>query len=135
MTVTTSQQRDLPQLKFPADLCLTPDQSKLLCAENRDAVLELAADGRVIALTPTGSETGARNGELFFQLKMFAKRTAQWKAFDSSTGIQLPDGSVVSPDASLVRLDRWEALSAEERRRFAPLCPDLVVEMASPSDF
>ena len=98
-------------------------------------MLELAANGRVIALTPTGSETGARNEELFFQLKLYAKRTAQWKASDSSTGFQLPDGSVVSPDASLVRLDRWEALSAEERRRFAPLCPDLVVELASPSDF
>ena len=85
-------------------------------------------------MTPTGSETGARNGELFFQLKVYAKRTAQWKAFDSSTGFQLPDGSVVSPDASLVRLDRWEALSAEERRRFAPVCPDLVVELARPSD-
>ena len=97
-------------------------------------MLELAADGCVIAMTPIGSETGARSGELFFQLKMYAKRTAQWKAFDRSTGFQLPDGSVVSPDASMVRLDRWEALSAEERRRFAPLCPDLVVELASPSD-
>ena len=85
-------------------------------------------------MTPTGSETGARNGELLFQLKMYAKRTAQWKAFDSYTGLQLPDGSVVSPDAFLVRLDCWEALSAEERRGFAPLCPDLVVELASPSD-
>ena len=134
MTLTTSPHPDLPQLRLPADLRLTPDQFELLCAENRDAVLELAADGRVIAMTPTGSETGARNGELFFQLKLYAKRTAQWKAFDSSTGFQLPDGSVVSPDASLVRLDRWEALSAEERRRFAPVCPDLVVELASPSD-
>ena len=34
---------------------------------------------------------------------------------------------MVSPDASLVRLDRLEALSAEERRRFAPVCPDLVL--------
>lgn len=134
MTLTISPHPDLPQLRFPADLRLTPDQFELLCAENRDAVLELAADGRVIAMTPIGSETGARNGELFFQLKLYAKRTAQWKAFDSSTGFQLPDGSVVSPDASLVRLDRWEALSAEERRRFAPVCPDLVVELASPSD-
>ena len=121
-------------MNFPADLRLTPDQFELLCAENRDAVLELAADGRVIAMTPTGSETGARNEELFFQLKMYAKRTAQWKAFDSSTGFQLPDGSVVSPDASLVRLDRWDAFGAEKRRRFALLCPDLVVELASPSD-
>jgi len=65
---------------------------------------------------------------------VYVKGTAQWKAFDSSTGFPLPDGSVVSPDASLVLLDRWDVLSAEERRRFAPLCPDLVVELASPSD-
>ena len=70
-------------------------------------MLELAADGRVIAMTPAGGETGARNVELFFLLNVYAKRTAQWKAFHSSTGFQLPDGSVVSPDASLVRLDRW----------------------------
>ncbi len=54
--------------------------------------------------------------------------------FDSSSGFRLPDGSVFSPDASLVRLERWHSLSAEQRRGFAPLCPDLVVELASPSD-
>jgi Uma2 family endonuclease len=46
----------------------------------------------------------------------------------------LPDGSVRSPDASLVRLDRWRSLSEAERDGFPPLCPDLVVELASPSD-
>jgi len=54
--------------------------------------------------------------------------------FDSSGGFRLPDGSVFSPDASLVRLERWQALTPEQRRGFAPLCPDLVVELASPSD-
>jgi Uma2 family endonuclease len=124
----------LAPLRFPPDLLLTPDQFALLCAENRDAVLELAADGRVLAMTPTGSETGGRNSELSFQLQRFARSSAGWKAFDSSSGFHLPDGSVYSPDASLVRLDRWQALTPEERRGFAPLCPDLVVELASPSD-
>jgi Uma2 family endonuclease len=41
---------------------------------------------------------------------------------------------VRSPDASVVRLDRWQALSKAEREGFAPLCPDLVVELASPAD-
>ncbi len=41
---------------------------------------------------------------------------------------------MLSPDVSLVRLDRWLALTPEERSGFAPLCPDLVVELASPSD-
>jgi Uma2 family endonuclease len=31
-------------------------------------------------------------------------------------------------------LDRWQALGSAARRGFAPLCPDLVVELASPSD-
>jgi len=121
-------------LRFPSGLRLTPEQFALVCAENREAVLELAADGHVIAITPTGSETSGRNSELVFQLQRFAKAGGAWKVFESSGGFQLPDGSVVSPDASLVRLDRWQALSADERRRFAPLCPDLVVELASPSD-
>lgn len=106
MTLTTSLHPDLPQLGFPADLRLTTDQFELLGAHNRDAVLELAADRRVIAMTPTGGETGVRNGELSFQLMVYSKRTAQWKAFDRSTGFQLPDGSVMSPDASSVRLER-----------------------------
>ncbi|MFM7452662.1 MAG: Uma2 family endonuclease [Cyanobium sp.] len=124
----------LAPLRFPADLRLTPEQFALLCAENREAVLELAADGQVLAMTPTGSETGARNIELAFQLQRYARSGSTWKAFDSSTGFRLPDDSVLSPDASLVRLDRWLALTPEQRRSFAPLCPDLVVEMASPSD-
>ena len=131
MTLTTSP---APALRLPPDLHLTPEQFELVCAENRDAVLELAADGRVIAMTPTGSETGARNSELLFQLKLYTNRVEGWKVFDSSTGFCLPDHSVLSPDASLVRLDRWLALTPEQRRGFAPLCPDLVVELASPSD-
>jgi len=121
-------------LRFPSNLRLTPDQFALLCAENRDAVLELAADGRVLSITPTGSETGARNSRLEMRLLLWADHQGGWKVFGSSTGFRLPDGSVLSPDASLIRLDRWQALTAEERRGFAPLCPDLVVELASPSD-
>lgn len=121
-------------LRFPSNLRLTPDQFALLCAENREAVLELAADGHVLSMTPTGSETGARNSRLKMRLLLWADHQGGWKVFGSSTGFRLPDGSVLSPDASLVRLDRWQALTAEERRGFAPLCPDLVVELASPGD-
>ena len=123
----------LSPLRFPPSLRLKPEQFALLCAENREAVLELAADGRVLAMTPTGSETGGRNSELAFQLQRFARSGSIWKAFDSSTGFRLPDGSVLSPDASLVQINRWQALTPEQRRGFAPLCPDLVVELASPS--
>jgi hypothetical protein len=80
-------------------------------------------------------DTGARNSTLAFLLQLAIRSSGLLlKLFDSSTGFCLGDGSVLSPDAALVNLDRWQALDAAERRGFPPLCPDLVVELASPSD-
>jgi len=125
----------LEPLALPWDLRLSPVQFELVCQANPDAVLELAADGQLIAMTPTGSETGARNSALIVLLGVALRRTGlPLKLFDSSSGFRLDDGSVLSPDASLLPLDRWTALTLEQRRSFAPLCPDLVVELASPSD-
>jgi Uma2 family endonuclease len=130
----------LPEaLTLPTGLCaglrFTPEQFEVLCQANPEAVLELAADGSLILMTPTGSETGGRNGALSGLLwQALCASGLPLKLFDSSTGFRLSDGSVLSPDASLVALDRWQALSPEQRRSFAPLCPDLVVELASTSD-
>jgi len=121
-------------LTLPRTLTLTPDQFAEVCAANPEAVLELDADGTLIEMTPTGGSTSARNSALLFQLQAWARTTGDWIVFDSSCGFRLPDGSVRSPDASLVRLDRWLALSEAERDGFPPLCPDLVVELARPSD-
>ena len=112
MTLITSSHPNLLQLRFATGLRLTSEQFELLCAENRDVVLELAADGRVIAMTPNGCETSGRNSELLCQLQRFANASGRWKVFESSGGFRLPDDSVVSPDASLVSLERWQALSA-----------------------
>jgi Uma2 family endonuclease len=121
-------------LMLPEQLTFSPEQFELVCAANPEAVLELDASGHLISMTPTGGDTSCSNSELLFQLQSFAKRSGFWKVFDSSGGFRLPDGSVLSPDAALVALERWQALSPEQRRGFPPLCPDLVVELASPSD-
>ena len=122
-------------LSLPADLRLTPEQFAAVCAANPEAVLELDADGHLITMSPTGGDTSARNQTLGALLWLAVRHSGlPLKVFDSSGGFLLPDGSVRSPDASLVRLERWQALSEEQRRGFPPLCPDLVVELASPSD-
>ena len=125
----------LAPLLLPEGLQLTAEQFAVVCQANPNAVLELDAGGHLIQMTPTGSETGSRNQALG-ALLWNAVRSAglPLKLFDSSTGFRLPDGSVLSPDASIVRQERWSALTPEQRRGFAPLCPDLVVELASPSD-
>lgn len=124
----------LAPLRLPADLRLSPEQFTAVCIANPQAVLELSAEGHLIHMTPTGGETGARNSRLLMRLLAWADGVGGWRVFDSSTGFLLPDGSVLSPDASLVRLERWQDLTPQQRRGFPPLCPDLLVELASPSD-
>ena len=126
---------ELDSLRLPWDLRLTPEQFERVCQANPDAVLELDAKGQLIAMTPTGGETSSRNSQLVIQLALALQRSGlALRLFDSSGGFRLPDGSVLSPDASLVREERWQALNPQERRGFPPLCPDLVVELVSPSD-
>jgi len=135
MTLATMPADALAPLLLPESLRLTAEQFEAVCRANPHAVLELDANGQLIQLTPTGSETGSRNQALGALLWIAVRESGlPLKLFDSSTGFRLPDGSVLSPDASLVRLERWQALTPQERRGFAPLCPDLVVELASPTD-
>jgi Uma2 family endonuclease len=54
--------------------------------------------------------------------------------FSPTVGFNLPDGSCLSPDASWVSLDRWNALSLKQQEGFPPLCPDFLVEVRSKSD-
>ena len=49
-------------------------------------------------------------------------------------GFVLPNGAARSPDASWVERSRWESLSAEQREKYVPLCPDFVVELLSRAD-
>lgn len=49
-----------------------PEQFEWVCGENREAVLELTADAHVIAMTPTGSETEARNSRFELRLLLWA---------------------------------------------------------------
>lgn len=113
---------------------LTEEQFVRLCQENPDLQLELTARGELVIMPPTGSETGRRNNRLAYRVTAWADRDGSGVVFDSSTLFTLPNGAKRSPDVSWVHRERWEALSREQREGFAPLCPDFVVELRSPTD-
>ena len=113
---------------------MTDDQFFQLCQNNRELRFERTANGDLIIMPPTGGETGNRNGRVNQQLFNWTDVDGTGIAFDSSTCFKLPNGADRSPDASWIKLERWNALSDEEKQKFPPICPDFVIELLSPSD-
>ncbi|HAZ47155.1 MAG TPA: hypothetical protein DDW76_32080 [Cyanobacteria bacterium UBA11369] len=121
-------------LNLPPVLRLTDEQFEQLAAANSDLRLELTGKGELIIMPPTGGETGDRNFELDGQLWFWNRQNRLGKAFDSSTGFRLPSGGTRSPDLAWIEMERWEALTPAQRKKFLPLCPDFAVELVSETD-
>lgn len=121
-------------LHVPPTVALTNEQFYHLCMANEEWRIELTAEGELIIMSPTGGESGIRNSELNIQVGLWNRQTRLGFVFDSSTIFILPNGAKRGPDVSWVSRERWEALSAENRRRFPPLCPDFIIELRSESD-
>ena len=113
---------------------LDDDQFYELCRLNRELRLERVVGGGLSIMPPAGGDTSRRNAEIARQLGNWAGRTGTGVSFDSSCGFVLPNGAIRSPDASWVPNPRLAALTARQRSRFLPLCPDFVVELRSPTD-
>ncbi len=121
-----------PTLQLTIDL--TDEQFWQLCQKNQEWKFERTASGELLIMSPTGGETGNRNIEIAYQLQGWSRKNNLGKAFDSSTGFKLPNGANRSPDASWITIEKWESLTAEQKRKFLPLCPDFVLELRSPTD-
>ncbi len=115
-------------------LNLTDDQLFEFSQINRDLRIERNAQGELIIMPPPGGDTGERNSEINMQLRLWTKRNGEGATFDSSSGFRLINGAVRSPDAAWVRRSRLNALTADERKKFVPLCPDFVIELRSSTD-
>jgi len=103
------------------------------CRKNRKWRIERTVEGELEIMPPTGGETSDQNSEINMQLRLWAKRNNSGVAFESNGGFILPNGAMRSPDASWVSRDRLSNLTAEQKQKFLPLCPDFVIELRSPS--
>ncbi len=105
-----------------------------LCKENPDLRFETDANGKLIIMSPTGSESGKRNSSLIAQVWYWNNQSKLGEVFDSSTGFKLSNGATRSPDVSWIAINRWNSLSDKQKRGFAPIDPDFVIELLSPTD-
>lgn len=104
------------------------------CVENRDLRIERNHQGEIIIMSPTGLQSGNRNVELATQVQIWNKKAKSGLVFDSSTGFTLPNSAVRSPDVAWVSHERLAVISSEQMKKFAPVCPDFVIELKSETD-
>lgn len=121
-------------LQFPPSMQMTDEQFFEFCQFNRDLRIERNKSGEISIMPPTGSETGNRNFNVAGQLYVWSEQDGTGICFDSSTGFKLSTGAERSPDASWMKLERWHTLTDEQKQKFAPICPDFIIELKSPSD-
>ncbi|HLF84564.1 MAG TPA: Uma2 family endonuclease [Blastocatellia bacterium] len=118
----------------PLKSLMSDDEFFEFCSRNRDLRIEMTKEGEMIIMLPVGSEGGHREFNLTAEFAAWAKTDGTGIGFSSSTGFKLPNGAKRSPDLSWIRLERWNAIPKKQRKKFAPICPDFVVELRSETD-
>jgi len=130
----TSRDELIPSELIGLSQPITAEQFEQLCSKYRDLRLELTSTGELIVMPPTGSLTGSSNSNLTYQLEAWSQEHESGVCFGSSAGFTLPNGAIRSPDASWIKHENWDRLTEQQKRGFAPICPDFAVEIRSPSD-
>lgn len=129
-----ARENSLMVLKFHPVITMTDEQLFDFCQLNQDFRIERKANGEIVIMSPTGSETDQRNFDLIVQLGIWTKQNGTGVGFGSSGGFTLPNGAVRSPDAAWIKKTDWEAIPLEQQQKFAPICPEFVIELRSQSD-
>jgi len=141
-TATKTKQKGF-QIFLPEDIeeCVitprrnfTDDEFWQFCARHRELRIEMTSKGQMIIMLPVGGEGSSRNFNLTTEFGIWVKQDKTGIGFDSSGGFRLPNKAKRSPDAAWVKLERWNALNEQDRRKLVPLCPDFVVELRSYTD-
>ena len=124
---------------LPRTLALDPPvtdaEFEEMCRESGAIIrFERTKEGIVRMNPPTGGFTSNGNYEIMGQIYEWHRKHGKGRAFESNAGFHLPDGSILSPDASYVSEERLKTLPKGGLRGFPRICPDFVIELVSESD-
>ena len=121
-------------LKLAPALELSDEQLLEVCSLNDDIRIERNAQGELELMPPVNITGSSQNSDINADLKLWARRDGTGNAFEATAGFTLPSGSIRSPDASWILKSRLAELPDDEKRKFARICPDFVIELRSDSD-
>ena len=123
-----------PPVRLRRDLPMSDDEFMSFCAANEPLRFERDANGEIIVMSPTGTGGSEVEGDVYLELGNWARADGRGRAYPASAGFKLPDTSVRAADAAWMSFRRRDALSQEQRKSFAQLCPEFVIEVRSETD-
>ncbi len=103
-----------------------------------DAWLYELVAGRVVRMPPPGPEHGRLEGNVYLALALHVRAHGLGEVYVGATGWDLTrpgesQDTVLAGDVALVRAGRLPLPPPRKGQTYRPLAPDLVVEIASPS--
>ena len=101
---------------------------------NRPLRVEQEADGEIVVTSPAGFDGSVVNRRINGYLFAWAETDGRGVTVGPEAGFRMRNGSMRSPDGAWISLRRVEMLTKREKRGFAPLCPEFIVEVRSPGD-
>ncbi len=122
------------EIKTAALGSISEDEFYYFCQENDSLNLERNPNGNFVVNEPSGVETDGYNMDIVFELKLWNRKTHAGQVLGNNAGFTLPNKAVRSPDAAFIQIDRWNRIPARDRKKFAHICPDFVIELLSESD-
>ncbi|HEV2831483.1 MAG TPA: Uma2 family endonuclease [Hanamia sp.] len=122
------------ELEIPSLKNMSDEEFFNFCVQNKKARIERDENQQIYIMPPTGNDSSAKNATITFELVLWNKKHKKGIVFDSSAGFFLPDKSMRSPDTAWISNERWMKVSEEEKKKFAYIAPDFVIELMSPSD-
>ena len=129
----TFDELELP-VRLRLETALTDEQLERFCGENNPLRIEREPNGELIVMSPSGSEGGALEAEVVMELAIWTRADGRGRCYGPSAGFTLPDTSVRAADAAWMSLARWNGLAPNQRKGFARVCPEFVIEVRSDSD-
>lgn len=118
-----------PQLEDMSD-----DDFFSFCLQNKHLKIERDETHQIIFTPPEGISSSNFGINIATDINNWNRIKNKGKTFGSSSGFFLPDTSMRSPDVAWMSMEKWNALSEEEKQKFPYTAPEFVVEVMSPTD-
>ena len=107
----------------------------ILASHYPELQMEREPNGKIKIMSPVKFGSGNRESIVLVFLGIWWLKTKSGKIFSPSTGIELPDGAIRSPDCGWISSERLSQVSLKEQEEnFLKVVPDFIVEVRSKTD-